>query len=120
MFIKFQIFPPQRELYAVLRSHEYHALSSTIDTLYKPLHHGQGIQPVADPRQDNPHNPHNSEYLPGAPQPVQLIRQTHGVDPSSFIPVTPTQDGSEGVANGNVQSNVATKCTVSGKCSVVN
>ena len=56
----------QRELFAVLKSHEYQALSSSINTLYglNPVSLKEGAVDVLHPLQ---HENHGLEYLPGAP-----------------------------------------------------
>lgn len=56
----------QRELFAVLKSHEYQALSSSINTLYSlnPVALKEGAVDVLHPLQ---HENHGLEYLPGAP-----------------------------------------------------
>ena len=67
----------QRELFAVLKSHEYQELSSSINTLYN-------LNPVALKRGtlDQASENHNLEYLPGVPMPwAQNTAQqpnTHG------------------------------------------
>ena len=73
----FHYFYFQRELFAVLKSHEYQELSSSINTLYN-------LNPVALKREalDQASENHNLEYLPRVPVPwAQNTAQqpnTHG------------------------------------------
>ena len=84
----------------VLRSHEYQALSSSINTLYSlnPVTLKQGAFDILQPKQDECRN---SEYLPGAPvsqahQGTEQERITNGprsdfTATPSFIPLASSQ-----------------------------